>query len=112
MWLVVNYSAIDCAIRVICGPKAADLAYREYSMGWWPGTRHIDEVFAATAWKYIVDLGPSRGIKETVSGGMLENRRRYARVPIAGAGDLHSRFPNDAWRELEPQPWGNAAGSE
>ena len=35
MRLLVNYSALECAVRVICAPKAGDLAYREYSMGRW-----------------------------------------------------------------------------
>ena len=39
----------------------------------------IDEVFPATAWTYTVVWDR---IKEIVSGGMLENRRRYARVPM------------------------------
>ena len=47
----------------------------------------------------------------TVSGGMIENRRKYTRTPIQSWCRMHSGIPNTPRGKLESQPRRNAGGS-
>ena len=73
----------------------------------------MQDSFALGATFFIqkpVDRQKLSALFRTVSGGMLENRRKYTRVPIKADVTCAVGPQDDAGSELEPEPGRDASG--